>query len=304
MTSCRGLDAQRSAPSTGRRMTAAAGAGTIPPMFKTLRRVFSFAAPRPGSVRSPRSILVPACVERMEKRELLSVTLVKEQLVGNDPRNVEGVVLTFSEPLDEASAEDLDHYRVGRRTDRRQRSEDDRFDPDDRRNRRGLVRFESAVYDPATLTVTLTAREPFNLLRRFRAIRVLGRNDLGVRSATGEVLDGDRNGQPGKDAIERFTFTRQKRVAYGELDGDNVALAVNGPGRLWVVRKTDEGRVLARGDALRVYLDRTDPASSVLTGKVRGNGNGVAVIDQLVNASTAQVQIAADPSFQIVQAIG
>src|SRR5687767_5957927 len=220
-------------------MTVAAAAGTIPPMLKTLRRLFPFAGPRPAVTRAPRSPAGPACVEQMEKREFLSVTLVKEQLVGADPRNVEGVVLTFSEPLDEASAEDLDHYRVGRRTDRKQRADDDRFDPNDRRRRRGLVRFESAVYDPATLTVTLTAEEPFDILRRFRAIRVLGRDDLGVRSATGEILDGDRNGQPGKDAIERFTFTRQKRVDYGEVDGDNVALALSGPGRLWVVRKTD-----------------------------------------------------------------
>ena len=267
-----------------------------------------------------------ARVETMEPRRLLSAaavatdvtppasalaepgvpgpTLVKEQLVGGDPRGALGIVLTFSEPLDEASAEDLDNYRVGRRTDRRQRFSDDNND-NDRRRRRGLIRFDSAVYDPATLTVTLTARDPFDILRRFRNIRVLGRTDanVGVRSATGNPLDGDRNGTAGGDAVESFTFTRAKRVAYGERDGDNVALAIRGPGRLWVIRKTRDGQVLARGDAIRVYIDRADPASSILTGRVRGNGNGVATIDQLVNTSTAQTPITADPAFQFGQLI-
>ena len=233
-------------------------------------------------------------------------TLVREQLVGGDPRNVEGIVLTFSEPLDEASAEDVRNYRVGRRTDRRQRfDDDDRFDNDNRRRGRGLIRFDSAVYDPAALTVTLTARDPFDVLRRFRNIRVLGRDTRGVRNLAGNPVDGDRDGTAGGDAIERFTFARARRVAYGERDGDNVALSLRGPGRLWVLRKTPEGRVLSRGDAVRVYLDDADPARSVLTGRVRGGGggDGVATIGQLVNASSAQTPITTDPAFQIAELI-
>jgi len=284
-------------------------------MLKTLRRLFSLSRTSPSAGW--------VTVEAMEKRALLSAAaasvapvsaaaepgvpgpmLVKEQLIGADPRNVEGIVLTFSEPLDEASAEDLKNYRVGRRTDRRQRFGDDfNNNIDRRRGRHGLVRFETAVYDPAALTVTLTAREPFGILRRFRNIRVLGREAQGVRSAAGNPLDGNRDGTAGGDAIERFTFSRAQRVRYGELDGDNVSLSLQGPGRLWVLRKTDDGQVLARGDAVRVYLDRAEPGSSVLTGRVRGSGNGVAVIDQLVNAGTAQIQIATDPMFQIVQSI-
>ena len=277
-------------------------------MLRTLRRWFSIKSPlavdlgaTPDATRP--GLRVWACAEQMERRQLLSVTLVKEQLVGPDPRNVEGVVLTFSEPLDESSAEDLDNYRVGRRTNRRQRFDDDRFDDLDNRRRRGLVRFESAVYDPAALTVTLTARDPFDILRRFRNMRVLGREGRGVRAATGELLDGNRDGVAGGDAIERFTFSRGKRISYGERDGDNVTLSLRGPGRLWVLRKTPEGKVLARGDAVRVYLDNTDATSSVLTGRVRGGGNGVATIDQLVNSASAQVPITVDPTFQIGQVI-
>jgi hypothetical protein len=224
-------------------------------------------------------------------------TLVNEQLIGNDPRNVEGVVLTFSEPLDEASAEELRHFRVGVRTDRRQNYDDDRS------SNEGLIRFETAVYDPAANSVTLTAVTPFNITRRFRNIRVLGRENLGVRDVAGNLLDGNGDGRPGGDALERYTFRRGKSVPWGESDGDNVTLALRGPGRIWVLRETRDGRVLERGDARRVFIEDADPASSILVGKVGGRGNGVAVIEELSGTSTAQVQIATDPSFQIVRSI-
>lgn len=285
-------------------------------MLKALRRLLNHLS-HAGAAEPAR----PACVEPLEKRSLLAgapleaapvsaaeepdvtpPTLVNEQLFGSDPRNVEGVVLTFSEPLDPASAQEIRNYRVGTRTDRQQRTideDDDRF----RRNRRGLVRFETPVYNPADLTVTLTAVDPFNITRRFRTIRVLGRDDRGVRDVAGNVLDGDANGRPRGDAVEQFTFRRASTVSYGERDGDNVTLSLKGPGRLWVIRQTGDGKVLARGQARRVFIDKADPARSILTGKVSGRGNGVAVIEELVNAGTAQVQIATDPAFQIVRSI-
>lgn len=242
-------------------------------------------------------------VEGLESRRLCDTTgpmLVKEQLVGSDPRNVEAVVLTFNEPLDEASAEDREHYRIGVRTDRRQNYDDDDA-PNSHGN--GLLRFESAVYDPVALTVTLIPVEPFNITRQFRTIRVLGRENKSVRDVAGNRLDGNADGRPGGDQIEKFTFRRGGNVPYGELDGDNVTLRLNGPGRLWVLRKTQGGRVLNRGDALRVYIEDASPTRTIVTGKVGGSGNGVAVIDELVNTSTAQVQFIGDPAFQINRAI-
>jgi hypothetical protein len=243
-------------------------------------------------------------VEAIERRTMLAATIVSEQLVGGDPRNAEGVVITFSEALDPATAQNLKNYRVGRRTDRRQRIIDN-IDVQRRDRRHGLVRFESAVYDPATFSVTLTALEPFNVTRRFRTIRVLGRDNpnVGIRSADGTVLDGDNDGQVGGDSVIRYTFKRGHRVTWGELDGDNVTLSITGPGRIWVIRHTKEGKVLARGEALRVYIDKADPATSIVTGKVSGIGNGVATLQELVNTSTAQVQILTDPAFQIVRSI-
>lgn len=257
-------------------------------------------------------------IEPLERRSLLSAAppasaaeavdttplrLVAEQLIGSDPRNQTGVILTFSEALDPASATNLKNYRIGKRTNQSIKYSDD--DPDRyQHDSKDQIRFASAVYDPANFTVTLTAVKPFNITGRFRTIRVLSRDELAVRDVAGNKLDGQGDGKF-KDAIEKFTFTRGTRISYGELDADRVTLRLTGPGRIWVLRKTDGGRVLHRGNALRVYLDRTDPARSILTGKVvdQGPGDGIAVIQELVNSSTAQVEIASDPSFQIVRSL-
>src|SRR3954468_16027457 len=92
---------------------------TIPPMLNSLRRWFG----RPGIAVS-RVAAKRACVDALERRTLMSAdpvveappitaaadpadttppTLINEQLIGTDPRNVDGVILTFSEPLDPAT---------------------------------------------------------------------------------------------------------------------------------------------------------------------------------------------------------
>jgi hypothetical protein len=266
-------------------------------MLKRLRRLMSR-----GIARNQRRFVG---AEGLERRQLFDTTgpmLVKEQLVGPDPRAVEAVILTFNEPLDEASAEDLRHFRIGVRTDRRQ----DYDDEEDRTqgSSNGLINFTSAVYDEATLTVTLTPVKPFNITRKFRTIRVLGRENQTIRDLAGNRIDGNGDGRPGGDAIEKFTFRRGGRVSYGDPDGDSVSMRLEGPGLLWALRKTNGGRVLARGDALRVYIENGDPTRTIVTGKVTGRGNNVAVIDELVNVSSAaQVQLIGNPAFQINRVI-
>ena len=262
-----------------------------------------------------------ALVETLENRSLLSgnaaappvsaadgadvtpPTLVSEELLGTDPREVAGVVLTFSEALDPASAGDLKNFRVGRRTDQKQN-----FDPENEVHQQafkdGLIRFTSAVYDPATFSVTLTPKEPFNITRKFRTIRVLARGpNRGVKDVAGNILDGDGNGKAMGDAVEQFTFRRAQRVQYEERDGDDVTIWLTGPGRLWVLRNTPDGKVFGRGDALRLYVDKTEPTATV-TGKVESQGgDGVAHIDQLLNVYGAQLEIANSAAFQINQII-
>jgi hypothetical protein len=104
------------------------------------------------------------------------------------------------------------------------------------------------------------------------------------------------------DAVEQFTFRRAQRVQYEERDGDDVTVWLTGPGRLWVVRNTPDGKVFGRGNAMRLYVDKTD-TSAVVTGKVEGTGDGVAVIDELVNSFGADIQIAQSTAFQILHTI-
>src|SRR4051794_15836262 len=132
----------------------------------------------------------PVLVETLEKRALLSTTstdpvveppidqvdttpprLVNEQLLGTDPRQVAGVILTFSEALDPVSAQDLKNYRVGRPTDQNQNFDENNV-VHQKASEDGLIPFTPAAYAPATLTVMLTPKEPFNITRKFRTIRV------------------------------------------------------------------------------------------------------------------------------------
>jgi hypothetical protein len=241
-------------------------------------------------------------VSAAEEPDVTPPTLVNAQLLGTDPRQVAGVMLTFSEALDPVSAQDLKNFRVGRRTDQKQNyNPDSEFEEEAFKD--GLIRFTSAVYDPATFTVTLTPKEPFNITRKFRTIRVLARGvNRGVKDVAGNILDGNGDGRPTGDAIEKFTFRRAERVQYQDTDGDNVTIWLTGPGRLWVLRETRDGEVFGRGDAKRLYVDRTD-ASATVTGKVEGTGNGVAVIEELVNAFGADIQIANSAVFQIQRTI-
>ena len=60
--------------------------------------------------------------------------------------------------------------------------------------------------------------------------------------------------------------------------------------------------MFGRGSALRLYVDRTD-TSAIVTGKVEGDGPGVATIDELINTYGADVQIAQSAVFQILRTI-
>ncbi len=254
---------------------------------------------------APAGAAVAAPVSAADGPDVTPPTVVSEQLLGTNPRAVSGVLLTFSEALDPTSATDLKNYRVGRRTDQKQSFDANAEPLNQAAFKDGLIRFTSAVYDPATFSVTLTPKEPFNITRKFRTIRVLARGpNKGVKDVAGNVLDGNRDGKPTGDFVAKYTFRRAQRVQYEELDADKVTIWLTGPGRLWVVRQTDGGEVFGRGNALRLYVDKTDP-SAVVSGKVEvtGNGDGVAVIDEVVNAYGAQLEIANSAAFQILHTI-
>ena len=57
-----------------------------------------------------------------------------------------------------------------------------------------------AWYDQATNIVVLRARKPFSLIRPLQ-LTIHGTGPSGLQDAEGRLIDGDRNGQPGGDAV-------------------------------------------------------------------------------------------------------
>lgn len=95
------------------------------------------------------------------------------------------VALTFSEPLDAASAQNLSNYQIS--------------GPGGR-----PVAVTSAVYDPLTQTVTLRPVRNLNLHLRYR-LTVNGSTPGGVADVYGNLLDGAGNGRPGSNFVTVLT---------------------------------------------------------------------------------------------------
>jgi uncharacterized repeat protein (TIGR01451 family) len=94
-----------------------------------------------------------------------------------------GLVLTFDTPLDPGRAEDLHNYQLvalggSKRT----------------------IRIKSAVYNATTRTVTLSPVQRLNLRKRFQ-LTVVGTGPSGVADSSGNLLDGQKTGQPGSNFV-------------------------------------------------------------------------------------------------------
>ncbi len=96
------------------------------------------------------------------------------------------VVLTFSSGLDPTTAQDVRNYRV--------------FGPSGRR-----IAIGSAVYDPATHTVTLRPNTRINLHHDYQ-LTVIGTGPGGVASASGMLLDGAGDGSPGSNYVATLNW--------------------------------------------------------------------------------------------------
>ncbi len=96
------------------------------------------------------------------------------------------LVLTFDQALDPATAEDVHNYRI--------------VSPDDHR-----IKVSRAVYDPASLTVTLHFAERISVHHPYQ-VTVIGTGLEGVRNPKGQLLDGDDSGRPGADYYLTLTW--------------------------------------------------------------------------------------------------
>jgi len=96
------------------------------------------------------------------------------------------LVLTFDQALDPTTAQDAKDYRIIGRRGR-------------------VVRVKSAVYDPTTLSVTLKPRQRLDIHNRYELI-VDGSASGGVTNTRGQLLDGEKDGQPGSDYRASITW--------------------------------------------------------------------------------------------------
>jgi uncharacterized repeat protein (TIGR01451 family) len=97
------------------------------------------------------------------------------------------IVLTFDKPLDPTRAQSLAEYEIIGLT----------------RSRRSVF-IRASLYDEATLTVTLRPGRRLKHRGRYRLI-VIGIAPAGVTDLAGNLLDGQRSGQPGTNFVVTFT---------------------------------------------------------------------------------------------------
>ena len=235
-------------------------------------------------------------VELLEHRQLLAATPVVALGINGTAGPISGSGVTFAVPLDAASAQNVNAYSISKRVS----GDGGGFGGIDTGGGGGSTRrvaFQSAVYDAAAQSVTLTPTEPFDLGRRFKRVRVSGEGPNAIRDAAGSPIDGNGDGRPGGDAVIHSRVLRGSRFIFKEADGDTGRLRLSGPGvlRIW----SDHRRNIAPV----VFLFGTEPSRSTLSGNVirhRRTGDGVVTIRQITGTASAAVPLLADPAFQVV----
>ena len=96
------------------------------------------------------------------------------------------LAVIFNQALDPATAEDAKDYRI--------------IGPAGR-----TIRVVSAVYDPATFTVTLHPAQRINIHHKYELV-IAGTGANGMKNTFGQLLDGTRSGKPGSDFKAALTW--------------------------------------------------------------------------------------------------
>jgi uncharacterized repeat protein (TIGR01451 family) len=98
------------------------------------------------------------------------------------------LVLSFSAPLDAATAVDLRNYQLFQVL---------------KGGHREAIRIRSATYDPSSRTVTLAPAHPLYLFGHYQLV-VNGTSPTGVSDVFGNLLDGAGTGRPGSNYVRLF----------------------------------------------------------------------------------------------------
>ncbi len=189
-----------------------------------------------------------------------------------DGTSVTGFVVTFSRPLDAASAQSPQGYAVKLATaGRTVKAALLRAAPAaaKRTVKTPPPRVASAVYDPATGTVTLTLATPVPAATEQFTVGVAGGGPHAVRDAAGRPVDGDANGRPGGPG--RFVVRTAVGQAFARQlpGGGTLTMALDGPGSLLVA-------VSGNDPSPDVWVVGGDD-TSMLTGNAVGRAAAAAV---------------------------
>lgn len=179
------------------------------------------------------------------------VTGLVETIAGNRA----SLVVTFSEPLDPATATFLPNYSVRNV------------------NARGGIPVVSAKYEAATQSVTLGLARPTPTNRPV-ALTING-GITGVTGANGVLFDGDNDQQPGGNYIALLTVGRS--INFLDVNADRANVRLVGPGLLELVQ-------LPNGNPSSLLVAGGVGGKTTLTGSVRPGprSTGVVTIPKLV----------------------
>jgi hypothetical protein len=237
-------------------------------------------------------------VESLESRRHMSVGPVVAQHFIGTQEAVSAVVLTFDVPLDPTAAQNVSAYKLVRKS---KSSGDIEFGfggigQGEDKTDISRIPIDTATYDPAANTVTLTPRHAFELRKNFTVVQIFGRGKNPLRTADGQIFDGNNKGGPGGDLFLRYKARANKVFKFKESDGDIASLRVTGGGHMLFFLP------IAGKSSPAIFMRESNPAESVLTGTVKQGkrGDGVVDIAQISAASTANISaVQSDPHFRI-----
>jgi hypothetical protein len=198
-------------------------------------------------------------------------------------RGISGAVVHFNEDLAETTAEDVSNYKFTA------------FKAD---GTRVVMPVTAAVYDPVGRRVTLSL-DPFGQTAFTRtALRVKG-DAGGVRDVSGNILDGDRNGLRGGDAVQIFKVFHGKTISFRDRDGDVATLTIEEGGRI------DGVRPVGGPNTQITQFWILDPIAlrSTLSGTVlrrTSTGDGIVVIAEIIGLDKKEfTPLLTNPSFRV-----
>lgn len=133
------------------------------------------------------------------------------------------IAVTFSGPMNAAAAGDPAFYRLGLA------GPDGRFGAADAHP----LALRSVVYDPSTLTATLTPAQPLRL-GVFYQVFINGMPPMALTGADGTLFDGDVDQTAGGDF--RRLIGLGKSLRFVDMEGDVAGVGITGPGQVEIVR--------------------------------------------------------------------